>query len=126
MDPGPLKRPLEHASRGDLGRLVGQEQGEANPARPPAGMVALEAAGGLKDRFGGCRRGLSAGPVSDRQAVLALIAISTPDGADGVVGEAQFGGDLSQVLAIKMTSDDVMTCFSSDGTRHGMDSRRRC
>jgi hypothetical protein len=88
-------------------------------------MVAFEAAGGREDRFGGGRRGLAAGPVSDRQAVLALVAVSTPEGANGVVGEAQFGGDLNQTLPIEMTADDVLASFSRYGTRHGTNSWRR-
>jgi hypothetical protein len=57
-------------------------------------VVVLELASRVADRG---RRGGGRSPtavVSDDQCLLTVVAVGTPEGTDGVMGESQFEGDL--------------------------------
>lgn len=118
IDSGTLESPLEHARRGDLGRREVAEQLQADPAGTPGGVVVLELARRVEERLRGAGGGLSTGVVLKGQPRLAVVAEGAPEGADSVMGELQFGGDLRQRLAVEMAADDVHACLIRQGTGH--------
>jgi hypothetical protein len=119
IDPGPLEGALEHSRRGDPSRREALEQLQADPAGPPGRVVVLELASRGEDGLGGGGGRSPTSVVSDGQPVLAAVAEGAPEGADGVIGESQFGGDLGQVLAVEMAADDVLASLHGCGARHG-------
>jgi hypothetical protein len=57
--------------------------------------------------------------VSGDQCLLAAVAVGTPEGTGGVVGESQFEGDLRQGLAVEMAVNDLQSGLQREGTGHG-------
>ena len=122
IDSGTLEGPLEDARRGDLRRREVAEQLQADPAGTPGRVVVFELARRVEDRLRGAGGGLSTGVVSKGEPLLAVVAEGAPEGADGVLRESQFGGDLRQRLAVEMAADDVHARLDRKGTRHGRTS----
>jgi hypothetical protein len=81
-------------------------------------VVVLELARRVEERLRGAGGGLSTGVVLKGQPRLAVVAEGAPEGADSVMGELQFGGDLRQRLAVEMAADDVHACLIRQGTGH--------
>jgi hypothetical protein len=81
-------------------------------------MVAFELAGRVEDDLGSAGGGSPTGVVSGGQPLIAAVAKATPGGADGVIGQSQFGGDLGQGLAIEMAPDDVQSGIHGEGAGH--------
>jgi len=119
IDSGALEGPLEHARRGDLVRHKVAEQFQTDPAGPPGRVVVLELARHVEDGLRGAGGGSPTGVIAQGQPLLAIVAVGAPEGADGVIGESQFGGDLRQGLAVEMAADDVQADLRREGTRHG-------
>jgi len=123
VDAGPLERPLEHADRGDIGRLEGLQQFHPDSAGTPARVLAFESRGAAEDGLGVSRRGLAAGRIGDDQAIGPAIAEGTPEVADGGDGDGELVGDLAQGLAPEMALDEIVPDGGRDGAGHGESPR---
>ena len=118
VDAGPLERSLENPHRGDRIRHARSEEFDADPPGTPARMAALDLAGPTQNGIGVGGSGAAARMVADDQAIRPLVTEGPPEGADGHVGDPEFGGDLDQGLTAEMAFDDVLTCGEREGARH--------
>jgi hypothetical protein len=120
VETGFLKGTLDDSHGWDVRRPVALEHLHADAPSPPAGMLSPEPASKPADGFGIGRRGASTCVVADSQAVGLLIAKGSPEIADRVIRELQFGSDLGQSLAAIAALDDVEACVWWQGARHGV------
>jgi hypothetical protein len=60
--------------------------------------------------------------VTDGQAGLASTPETAPEGADGVVGQVEVGGNLSEGLFVKVATNDLLTGGERNGAGHGQSS----
>lgn len=118
VDAGPLERSLEDPHRGDRIRRARFEEFDADPPGTPARVAALDLAGPTQDGIGVGGSGAAASMVADDQAISPVVTEGPPEGADGHVGDTEFGGDLDQGLTADMTFDDILTCGEREGARH--------
>jgi hypothetical protein len=82
-------------------------------------VVVFELACRVENNIGSLGSGLPTSVVLEGESSLAVVTIGAPKVADGVLGEAQFGRDLGQALAIEMAVDDVDASLDRNGARHG-------
>jgi hypothetical protein len=124
VDAGILEGALQDARGRHLLRVESREQLDADPPSPPAGVIPLKLAGPVEHGLGVGRGRAPAGVIADGQAVGPAVAEGAPEGADGVVGEPEFLGDLGQRLAAEVAIDDVLA--EAGGTARGMGSLLGC
>ena len=111
---GALQRPY----RGDRRGGEEPEEFEANPPGTPSRVFSLESTGSAEDIGLGPRHGSATGRVVDDQAVIPRVTEGTPEIANGAVREVEIGGDLSEALAVEVSTDDVLARGERDGARH--------
>jgi hypothetical protein len=108
VDSGPLEGALQDPHRGDIARVEGLEELDADAPGPPTRVLPLEPAGAAEDGVGVGRRGRAAGVIADDQAIGPAVAKGAPEVADGIEGDSEFGGDLGQGLAAEMALDNIL------------------
>jgi hypothetical protein len=82
-------------------------------------MEAFEFAGLLEDGGVAGWRGPCAGAIAGRELGRSPGAVEVPDLSHGVVGQSEFGGDRDELLALQMTTDDLLADGHGQGARHG-------
>lgn len=114
-EPGGAEGQLERPGRGEGTRGDAQLAGQldADHRGAPAGVPPLQLAGPGHDGVGG--GAAAAAVVSRRQAVVAPLPEGPPDLPDGVVRQAEFGGDAGEFLAFEAAADDLVTDGRGDG-----------